>query len=169
MTRKNKWINLTGQTLRCCLLLFVFALFMLGSSSCATMKKTKTTTTTEVKILVDTVIVFKHDTVPIKVTGDLTRYDSVSQKIVHDTVTVENKTAIAKSYYNPSNQKIVLTLQGKTFSEPIKIAETTKQTVVEKDKVVTPVKHHWAVWICIAIVLCFWGYILIPYILKKRS
>jgi hypothetical protein len=148
--------------------LLLFALFIFGLGSCASVKKTQTTTTTEIKRLVDTVIVFKHDTVPIKVTGDLSRYDSIKNIVVHDTVTVENKTAIAKSYYNPSNQKIVLTLQGKTFTEPVKIKETTKVTTTEKDKTVTPIKHHWAIWICIAIVLCFWGYILIPYILKKK-
>jgi hypothetical protein len=125
------------------------------------------TTTTEVRRLVDTIIIFKHDTVPIKNSVDLTRYDSRSQKIVHDTVTVENKTAIAKSYYSPANGKIILSLQGKSFSEPIKISETKKIETSLKTSVKTPVKYHWAIFICIAIVLCVWGYILIPKIFKK--
>jgi hypothetical protein len=157
-----------GQTLRCFLLLLLFASFSYGLSSCASMKKTEKTTVAEIKRLVDTVIIFKHDTIPIKNEVDISRYNSTTNRIVHDTVTVENKTAIAKSYFNPAKQKIELSLQGKPFSEPIKISETTKVTTTEKDKTVTPIKHHWAVWICIAIVLCFWGYILIPYILKKK-
>jgi hypothetical protein len=84
-----------------CLLILFFVLF--GVSSCGSMRKTKTVIETVTKI--DTVIVIKPDTV-IKTV----------QVYFHDSARIENNYSIARSYYSPEKQKIVLTLQAKPFS-----------------------------------------------------
>ena len=135
----------------------LFALLLLGVSSCGIMRKTKTITTTQILKQVDTVIVIKHDTT-IK----------VKEVTIHDTAKIETPLVSAQSYYSPEKQKIVLKVQAHNESVPIKIKETTNQTVTENTKTVTPVKHHWYIWVLIGFVIGFWGYILIPYLFKKK-
>jgi hypothetical protein len=121
------------------------------------MRKTKTITTTQILKQVDTVIVIKHDTT-IK----------VKEVTIHDTAKIETPLVSAQSYYSPEKQKIVLKVQTHNESVPIKIKETTNQTVTENIKTVTPIKHHWYIWFLIFAVIAFWGYIIIPYLFKKK-
>jgi len=103
------------------LLLFFGLLF----SSCGVLKRTKTVTITETKTQIDTIIHYVHDTATIIKTGFL-----------HDTVTVENKSAIAKEYYDFKTQKINLILTGKTIDIPIHAnvdkKETKKEVVISR-------------------------------------
>jgi hypothetical protein len=136
----------------------LFALLLLGVSSCGSMRKTKTVTVTQILKQVDTVIVVRHDTT-IK----------VKEVTIHDTAKIETPLLRAWSYYSPEKQKIVLKVQEQNEKVPIKIKETTSQTVTENTKTVTPVKHHWYIWILIFAVIAFWGYIIIPYLFKKKT
>jgi hypothetical protein len=94
-------------------------------SSCGILKKTKTITVTEKIIKIDTVIHYVHDTATIIKTGFL-----------HDTIIVENKSAIAKEYYDFKTQKINLSLTGKTIDIPvyanIHTRETKKEVVISR-------------------------------------
>jgi hypothetical protein len=89
-------------------------------SSCGILKKTKTITVTETIIKIDTVIHYVHDTATIIKTGFL-----------HDTIIVENKSAIAKEYYDFKTQKINLSLTGKTIDIPVYANIDTKETKKE--------------------------------------
>ena len=135
----------------------LFVLLSFGFVSCGIMRKTKTITTTQILKQVDTVIVIKHDTT-IK----------VKEVTIHDTAKIETPLVSAQSYYSPEKQKIVLKVQTHNESVPIKIKETTNQTVTENIKTVTPVKHHWYIWFLIFAVIAFWGYIIILYLFKKK-
>lgn len=135
----------------------LFVLLSFGFVSCGIMRKTKTITTTQILKQVDTVIVIKHDTT-IK----------VKEVTIHDTAKIETPLVSAQSYYSPEKQKIVLKVQTHNESVPIKIKETTNQTVTENIKTVTPIKHHWYIWFLIFAVIAFWGYIIIPYLFKKK-
>ena len=135
----------------------LFVLLSFGFVSCGIMRKTKTITTTQILKQVDTVIVIKHDTT-IK----------VKEVTIHDTAKIETPLVSAQSYYSPEKQKIVLKVQTHNESVPIKIKETTNQTVTENIKTVTPVKHHWYSWFLIFAVIAFWGYIIILYLFKKK-
>lgn len=136
----------------------LFALLLLGVSSCGIMRKTKTITTTQIQLQVDTVIVIKHDTIPL-----------IKEVTIHDTAKIETPLVSAQSYYSPEKQKIVLKVQTHNESVPIKINQTTTQTVKENTKTVTPVKHRWYIWFLVFAVIGFWGYIIIPYIFKKKT
>jgi hypothetical protein len=100
-----------------CVLLLLSCLFF---SSCGVLKRTKTVTVTETITKIDTVIHYVHDTATIIKTGFL-----------HDTVTVENKSAIAKEYYDFKTQKINLSLTGKTIDIPVYANIHTKETKKE--------------------------------------
>ena len=136
----------------------LFALLLLGVSSCGIMRKTKTITTTQVQLQIDTVIVIKHDTIPL-----------IKEVMIHDTAKIETPLVSAQSYYSPEKQKIVLKVQTHNESVPIKINQTTTQTVKENTKTVTPVKHRWYIWVLVFAVVAFWGYIIIPYLFKKKT
>jgi hypothetical protein len=99
----------------------VFVSFVI--CSCGIMKRTKSITVTERVTKIDTIIHYVHDTIPI-----------VKQSTLYDTVTIENKTAIAKEYYNFKTQKIVLSLIGKSFDIPVHANVQTKET--KKDVVI---------------------------------
>jgi hypothetical protein len=135
----------------------LFVLLSFGFVSCGIMRKTKTITTTQILKQVDTIIVVRHDTTI-----------QVKEVTIHDTAKIETPLLRAWSYYSPEKQKIVLKVQTHNESVPIKIKETTNQTVTENIKTVTPIKHHWYIWFLIFAVIAFWGYIIIPYLFKKK-
>jgi hypothetical protein len=139
------------------ILCLLFVLSSLGFVSCGIMRKTKTITTTQILKQVDTVIVVKHDTAI-----------QVKEVLIHDTAKIETPLVSAQSYYSPEKQKIVLKVQTHNETVPIKIKETTSQTVTENTKTVTPVKHRWYIWVLIFAIIAFWGYIIIPYLFKRK-
>ena len=108
--KKEKWKIL--------FLLFLLPVFLSG---CCVGKKSKTTTTTLTIYKVDTIVKVKIDTVFKYAEAPLT-----------DTVFIENTVAEARSYYNPTTNKIVLQLRGKVFDVPIKIDAVKKQVVKQK-------------------------------------
>lgn len=98
-----------------CLLLLLLSLFLcLFLSSCGVLKKLRNKSEVTVITKIDTVIIIKKDTVPkiVKVT-------------LHDTAFVENTVASAKSYFDTTLQKIVLSLKGKVFIVPVKESKIT--------------------------------------------
>lgn len=106
-------------------IVFIISL-LIFSNGCGLLRnisKTKDKTRTVTEIFIDTNIVLIFDTVPV--------YNTV---LISDTAFIENKTAIAKSYFNPGLNKIVLELKGKQFTVPVKFhkketkTETIKQT-----------------------------------------
>jgi hypothetical protein len=126
----------------------ILLLFLYSCSISKHIEKTHTVIQTKI----DTVIIFKIDLQPKFVSVKLT-----------DTAIVENKTAIAKSYINPTTNKIVLELKGKEFSEPLKInkIETTDKKEVDIQTINKAYK-----FMTIIIALLLMATILI-YILKK--
>lgn len=94
-------------------------------SSCGIFRNfTKTVTKTEVITKIDTIYKVKIDTVTITKEAYLT-----------DTVVIENTVAVARSYYNPVKNKIVVELRGKVFDLPIKINQRTftDQKIIKKE------------------------------------
>jgi hypothetical protein len=108
-----KW--LTVYFFRLLLLLSVLVFFL----SCSALKKTRSKTETRIQYKIDTVLHINFDNIPV-----------VSRGTISDTLRAENKTAFAKTYYDFSLQKIILTLKGKPFDVPVK-ANVIK-TVEEK-------------------------------------
>jgi len=105
----------------CLLLLFL----LLVVSSCSSLKKVKTVTIETIKI--DTIVKIKIDTITITKTSSIT-----------DTIKIENTTSVARSYYNPVSNRIVLELTGKVFDVPVQMLKETKtktKTVERKSNV----------------------------------
>lgn len=101
--------------------LVLLAVLLLLQSSCLSKKrliKTETITVTKV----DTIIKVVRDTVLKTVSVPL-----------YDTAKVETETAIAKSFYNISTQKIELQLKGKIFDVPVQLQKT--QYIKQKEKI----------------------------------
>jgi hypothetical protein len=129
-----------------------YLILLLFLCSCSVSKHIEKTHTV-IQSKIDTVITFHFE---------LPKPKYVTVKIT-DTAIVENETAIAKSYFNPITQKIVLELKGKEFKAPIKInrIETTDKKEVD---IQTINKAYKFMTIIIALLLI--ATILI-YILKK--
>jgi hypothetical protein len=91
-------------------------------SSCCLTKKTVTRTITEIQV--DTVIQVRTDTFTvIRVMPDTIFLSG-------DTLKVENRTSVARAFYNMKTQKVELKLTGKIFEVPVKI----QAHVIEKKK-----------------------------------
>jgi len=103
------------------LLVVLLPVFFFG---CFGMKKIKTVTVTETVIRIDTIIKIQTDTIL-----------KIQTVTLHDTAILENNTAIARSYFSTSKQRIVLELKGKTFDVPITVYKSVKQVEVQKEKV----------------------------------
>jgi len=110
------------------------ALFLLSFAlcGCGSMKRTKTITLTKTVIRIDTVIKVHWDTVAI-----------VRSVPITDTVLIENKTSVARSYYNVKTQKITLELTGKMFGVPVSINSIVK----ERKKEVTTKGQPFYFWL----------------------
>lgn len=102
--------------------LLVLLLSLLFLSGCGIMKKTKTIIRTETIIKVDTVVRVAIDTIV-----------KINVGLITDTVFIENKVAVARSYINHVTGKIHLELTGKTFDVPVKISKR----IVEQKREIT--------------------------------
>jgi len=129
---------------------FFWLLLLVGVFGCGSMTKQTKTTTTESVIRVDTIIVVKTDTV--------TKYERVP---IYDTAYIENKQAIARSYYSPDEKKIVLSLKLKPLSVPVTISQKKTETVVLKTKEVKK-RTRIPLLVCVTLLAAFYGYLFIP-------
>lgn len=124
-----------------------FVVLLLSVCSCGIIRK-KTVTKTETIIQVDTIIKVKFDTVRI-----------IKEAFLTDTVLIENKTSIARSYFNPISRKIVLELKGKIFDVPVTIDVHKVET---KKEVETKQKFPFIyIFLLILIPLCLFIYLII--------
>lgn len=110
----------TYSTLKMLQRLILFCLFLLLFVGCCSSKKVKVVTTTIYKV--DTIIMITPDTV--------IRY---KESRITDTIRLENKTSIAKTYINPLSGKLILQLQEKPFEVKVNF----NKIVTEKKKEVT--------------------------------
>jgi hypothetical protein len=108
--------------------LAVFVCFLFYG--CASWKKVTTRTVTTTVIRIDTIIKIQTDTI--------LKIQSVT---LHDTAIVENNSAIARSYFSVSKQRIVLELKGKTFDVPVSVYKKVEQVESKKEKEVIPKKN----------------------------
>jgi hypothetical protein len=137
------------RNLQMCCGLFLLLLLVCGAISCGSVKRTTTTTTTESVIKVDTVIQVKTDTV--------IKYERVP---IYDTAYIENKQAVARSYYSPGDKKIVLSLKLKPLSVPVTISQKKIETVQTKIKEVKQ-RSRIPIIICVTLLLAFYGFLFI--------
>lgn len=101
----------------CKLFIYVFVLLLLlFFSSCGILKR-RTITVTETITKIDTIIKVVYDTAIV-----------IREAKITDTVIIENKTVIARSYYNPVKNKIVMEVKGKIFDVPIQISQHRIET-----------------------------------------
>jgi hypothetical protein len=101
--------------------LWLSLLLLFGVYSCGSMRRIQTRNTIETITKIDTVIKVKVDTMIKKVTV-----------YFHDSARIENHYSIARSYYDTTKQKIVLTLQAKPFSIPVLVNQ--RKTEVQETK-----------------------------------
>jgi hypothetical protein len=118
---------------------------------CCTLKKTQTEIITETKIKFDTVIIIKRDTITL-----------IKSVTLFDTVTLQNSTALARSYYSVKQQRIILELTGKSFTVPVNVYKHTliKSNIKEKkresiiDKI--PIRYYLVfVFLCLIVIAYF--------------
>jgi len=126
---------------------FIFFL-ALSLSSCGFTRKIVIREMTVTKI--DTIIKVSYDTVPI-----------IREVPVYDTVTIENKVAVARSYINPVTGKLVLSLTGKVFDVPVRAEVINMREKTEPVK-----KNNWKqILLLVGISL---SCIIIGYLIAKR-
>jgi hypothetical protein len=143
-------------------ILFILLTFVLLSFSfvgCGIIRK-KTIIKTEKTIQIDTVIQIKTDTITIIDSTALKRF------LAGDTLKAENKESVAKTFFNPSTQKVELTLKGKIFEVPLKI----NQKIIERKKEVETKRTYKGFLFFIAgfvlYWICYFAYKLIKFYLK---
>jgi predicted component of type VI protein secretion system len=132
-----------------CQLLLVLLLSVLFSS-CGVLKKLKSRVEIRTEIKTDTVILIKTDTVQRIVKVHIT-----------DTAFVENTNSFAKSFYDTTLQKIVLSLKGKIFSVPVQISKITE---IKKEDLKIDRKPNYLGWtagILFMIVLLYLIYLIL--------
>lgn len=97
--------------------IYVFVLLLLlFFSSCGILRR-RTITVTETITKIDTIIKVVYDTAIV-----------IKEAKITDTVIIENKTVIARSYYNPVKNKIVMEVKGKIFDVPVQITQHRIET-----------------------------------------
>jgi hypothetical protein len=128
-------------------------LVLLGLFSCSTMKKTKSHIRTETITRIDTVIVYKPDTIPV-----------IKTVLLHDTAVIENKEAVARSYYSVTKNKIVLELKMKSFDIPLR---ATKTVTTNQDKKIVERKNPNKIFFIIGLILI--AVIIIEKIIPKKT
>lgn len=126
--------------------LYALLVLSLLLSSCGILRR-KTITTTETITRLDTVIIIRRDTITKEIRGE-----------IHDTLRLENIMSVAKTYYDTTNKKMVLSLRGKTFAVPLSIykKEVTTESIKETKR---PNRLFWfiTVWlIVVTFILLIW-------------
>ena len=102
------------------LLLSLLPLFV-AMHGCGIIRK-KTRIIREETIKIDTVLIYRHDTIPITRTA-----------LLHDTLIIENSASRVTVYIDTTHKKIVAKLEGKPLSIPIIINSHIKTTTVNKE------------------------------------
>lgn len=137
-----------------CRLLFILALVLLFTSSCAILKR-RVITKTETVIKVDTVIIVKRDTIPIVKTG-----------YIHDTIKIENSTSRVVAFFDVVAGKYVVKLTGKPFTIPVEIKKRTM--VITDIKTVDKKSNQWYLYVVIFLILGVWLLSLIKFVQKTK-
>jgi len=134
-------------------LLFMLSLLFI---SCGVLTKTKTITETITITKLDTIIIIQKDTSTV-----VKFYDPTTQ--YSDTISLENKTAKVRSYYNPIKRKIVLELTGKTFNVPVSFNQIVK-TKINNNEIIKNKKIGFHYYIFFVMILIF----LYAYLTRKK-
>ena len=100
--------------------LLVFLALFVSLHGCGIVRK-KTKTITETIIKIDTILIYKHDTIPI-----------IKKAYLHDTIKIENSSSKVIVYVDTTLHMIVAKLEGKPLSIPIIINSHIRTTTVEK-------------------------------------
>ena len=124
--------------------------------SCGVLTKTKTITETITITKLDTIIIIQKDTSTV-----VKFYDPTTQ--YSDTISLENKTAKVRSYYNPIKRKIVLELTGKTFNVPVSFNQIVK-TKINNNEIIKNKKIGFHYYIFFVMILIF----LYAYLTRKK-